>query len=99
MPDTASATTTRPARKRAPAKSVNKTATPAKAATPKAVEAPVKTAETPDGKTKIQFDMTALDPSKSYAKFTPPDGSGCVGVLYVPLGVEEVKILLIGPAS
>jgi hypothetical protein len=37
--------------------------------------------------------------TKSYAKFTPPKNSGCVGTLYVPLGTVEVKVLLIGPAD
>jgi hypothetical protein len=37
--------------------------------------------------------------TKSYATFTPPKDSGCVGKLYAPLGTETVKVLLIGPAD
>jgi hypothetical protein len=37
--------------------------------------------------------------TKSYAVFTPPAGSGCVGKFYAPLGTEEVKLLLISAAE
>lgn len=90
------ATTTRPARKRA---------TPAaKAAAPaaKAAAAPAEAksgATTEDGTTRVAFPLTALEPTKRYAKFEPPADSGCVGALYVPLGTTEVRVLLVGPAA
>ena len=34
--------------------------------------------------------------AKSYARFVPPAGTGCVGTLYVPLGTVKVKVLVIG---
>lgn len=84
--------TTRPTRtRRAPAK----TATPAKAATPKAAAPTEAEAE----RERYGFTMDEVGDTKSYAVFTPPRGSGCVGKLYVPLGTVEVKVLLIGPAD
>jgi hypothetical protein len=52
-----------------------------------------------DGLTKIGFTLEKQADTKSYAKFTPPASSGCVGSLYVPLGTLEVKVLLIGPTG
>lgn len=94
--------TTRPARARkaaTPRVAGTKTpaatkATPAKAA-PKAATA----ATEDDERTRIPMVFEAQGDTKSYAVFTPPQGSGVVGKLYVPLGTEEVKVLLIGPAS
>lgn len=84
-------TTTRPARKRAAAK------TPTKTAQSKApVEAPAEMPETTEVQ-KITFALDQLDDTKTYSVFQPPASSGCVGKLYVPKGVTEVKILLIGP--
>ena len=34
--------------------------------------------------------------TKTYRKFSPPKSSGCVGTLYVPLGVTDVKVALVG---
>lgn len=83
--------TTRPARKRTASK-----AAPAKAA-PKATEAPK--AEETVQVDRIQFEMVADGETKTYAKFKPAPGSGCVGNLYVPKGVEIVKVLLIGASE
>lgn len=98
MAETAAAT--RPTRQRAartatakPAKTATKAA-PAKAATPAPERAG---APSEDGRERYGFVCEHPGDTKSYAKFTPPAGSGCVGTLYVPLGVEEVKVLLIGP--
>lgn len=82
-------TRTRPARKRA---------TPA--ATKPAVAAPA--AVEPDEaeeSTRITFAMDRGEETKTYGKFQPPKSSGCVGTLYVPKGVTEVKVLMIGPAT
>lgn len=100
----AEAATTRPARTR-------KTTTPtaatmatktAKAAVAKpattSVAAPAVTV-TDEGMTKIGFTMESAGETKSYAKFTPPASSGCVGNIYAPLGTLEVKVLLIGPSA
>lgn len=46
---------------------------------------------------RVTFAMTQKDDTKGYRKFSPPKSSGCVGTLYVPLGTEEVKVLLVGP--
>jgi hypothetical protein len=93
MAETAAKTTT-PRRGRA---STAKT-TPAKAAAPAKALTPAKEA-TDDGMARFPFVCEANGATKSYAKFTPPANSGCVGTLYVPLGTEEVKVLLIGPAD
>lgn len=47
----------------------------------------------------VVFDCEQLDDTKSYSVFTPPASSGCVGKLYVPHGVTEVKVKLTGPAA
>jgi hypothetical protein len=101
MADTAA--TTRPSRTRRNAKAAEAETTPtkatpakaAKAATPKA--AAVTTGE--DGRTRVPVVLEYVGDTKSYAVFTPPKSSGCVGKFYAPLGTEEVKVLLIGPAE
>jgi hypothetical protein len=84
--------TTRPVRKRA------KAAAATKAAPVKSVAAtPAAAAETGEQRTTV-----ALEPAgetKTYAKFSPPDGSGCVGTFYAPLGTTDVRVLLIAPAA
>ena len=55
----------------------------------------VETAETQS----IKFTMEAQAETKTYAKFTPPADSGCVGQLYVPKGTKVVKVLIEGPAE
>lgn len=79
--------TTRPARER----KSTKTAKQAVAAK----EAPA----SDDGMVRVTFEMNIGDETKTYTKVTPPKDSGCVGTLYVPKGVTQVKILLVGPAS
>lgn len=88
------AETTRPARARkAPAKAATK-ATKA-ASPPVAAGGPV----TEDGLTKIVFALVAEGETKRYAVFSPPADSACVGKLYAPIGTQEVRVQLIGPAS
>lgn len=91
MAETATKTTTTPRRGR-----TTKAATAAKPATAKAA-----TPSTPvdDGTVKIQLELEAAGETKSYAVFVPPAGTGCVGKFYAPLGTEQVKVLLIGPAE
>lgn len=88
MPETA--TTTRPARKR----------TAAKAATPKAAEAPAVEVDSAD----LEKYVVALEPhpdgdTKSYARFVfPASMKGvCVGTIYGPLGTTEAKVQFVGP--
>lgn len=89
-----------------------KTAAPrrtTRAATPKAASKPVEPVETPeeesaapvtkDGLTRVTFVLEEGPETKSYAVFSPPAESGCVGKLYVPKGVTQVKMLLVGPAD
>lgn len=90
MAETATAKTTTPRKPRARAATAATKAAPAKAA-------PAAPAE--EDKMKIQVNLVSAGETKSYAKFTPPPGAGCVGTLYVPLGTEEVKVLIIGPAD
>ena len=89
------ATQTTPAKTTAPRKRAATTtakATPAKAAP--------STADTAtDPVDVVVFDLVQLDDTKSYAVFTAPEGSGCVGKLYVPHGVTLVRVKLEGPAS
>lgn len=97
----AETTSTRPNRSRrtkadtaaAPTKAAPAKAT--KATAPKA--APASTGTDDRVKTPVILEFTGE--TKSYAVFVPPAGSGCVGKFYAPLGTEEVKVLLIGPAS
>lgn len=87
---------TRPARTRTatPAKKAAAKATPAKAAPAKAAEA----VEAEELESYV-VEMEQLDDTKTYSVFTPPVGSGCVGKLYVPHGVTEVKVKLTGPKA
>lgn len=87
--------TTRPARKRTPAKKA------AAAPTPKATTTASTTATVADegGTTRTTFAMNMGDDTKTYRKFTPPADSGCVGTIYVPHGTLEVRVLLVMPAA
>jgi hypothetical protein len=85
-----------------------KTAAPAKRSPRKAApvaatttdEVPETSGATTEGeRTRVAFALVQGDDTKSYAKFTPPADSGCVGTLYVPLGTEEVKVAIFGPAE
>lgn len=87
----AEATTTRPARTR------GTKATPAAAKPATAKAAPVEeTVEVANPK-RVQLDLLVHPdgPTKSYARFVPEDGSGCVGTFYAPLGTTAVKVLVI----
>ena len=89
MPEAATKTATTPRRTRkTPA------AKPAASASKPATAPPAD-----DGMMKIQLELDAAGETKSYAVFTPPAGSGCVGKFYAPLGTEQIKVLLIGPAD
>lgn len=90
-------TTTRPARtRRAPAaKSTTAAkAAPAKAATPKAEEAP----EAVEVE-KYVIELENAGETKTYSKWVPPVGNGCVGTFYAPLGTETVRVQIVGPAG
>lgn len=90
------ATTTTP-RKRTTRTTTAKPAA-AKTAAAKPAEAPAP-AEDADLVRVGPFELDANGETKSYAKFSPPADSGCVGTLYVPLGTEQVRVVLYGPAE
>jgi len=100
MAETAS---TRPSRSRRPKADAVDGAAPTKATPAKAAKAtPAKAAATStgeDGRTRVPVVLEYVGDTKSYAVFTPPKSSGCVGKFYAPLGTEEVKVLLIGPSE
>ena len=85
-------TTTRPARAR-------KTAPPAKKTAP--AKAPVEpTAEATESATeRYVIDCEWVRDTKTYAVFSPPKSSGCVGSFYTPLGTKAVKVAFVGPAA
>lgn len=80
---------------KAAAKPAQKPPTAAKATTKAA--APKATEEAPpaDPREKVLVPFDYAGDTKSYAVFVPPADSGCVGKAYVPLGTEEVRVLLI----
>lgn len=95
MADADAPTTTRPSRAR---KATAKAAAPKAAKTaPKAAAAAPETTE--DGKTRLVVHFEYVADTKSYAKWQPPKSSGCVGAVYVPIGTETVRMLLLGPAD
>lgn len=104
MADTTAPTSTRPSpRRRTTAKSSTAEST---APTTTAKPARTKAAATVDqvvdesGRENYVFELTHQGDTKSYAKFAPPEGSGCVGTLYMPLGTREVRVRMIGgPAA
>jgi len=72
----------KPAAKRtAPAKAAPKKITP----TPTAASAETNA---------VAFALEPLAPTKRWAKFGFPEGSGCVGTVYAPLGTKVVKVRL-----
>jgi hypothetical protein len=83
--------TTRPVRKRAKAAAAK--AAPVKTA----VATPAAAAETGEQRTTVA--LVPAGETKTYAKFSPPDDSGCVGTFYAPLGTTDVRVLLIAPAA
>lgn len=95
MPDTA----TRPTRTRASRAAAAK-ATPAKAApaaAPTKADAPVTGA---DGTVEsFVVALEAAGETKSYSVWTPPQGSGCVGKFYAPLGATAVKVAIKGASA
>lgn len=42
----------------------------------------------------VAFALEPAGSTKTYAKFTFPEGSGCVGTVYAPLGTKTVKVRL-----
>lgn len=86
-----------------PATATAKTAQKAAPATKTATKAPAaaKVEEAPPvdlrAKTLVAFDYAG--DTKNFAKFSPPEDSGCAGTVYVPLGTEEVRVLLISGAE
>jgi len=89
-------TATRPTRTRAARTAATK-ATPAKAAPAKA-ESVKATAETDANGTvnRIVLKLEHAGDTKTYSKWTPPAGCGCVGTFYAPLGTQSVRIAISG---
>lgn len=81
--------TARPARTRSTTRATK--ATPAKAAT----EAKAATTETPEVEAYV-VDLEHIGDTARYAKFSPPEGQGCVGTLYFPLGTKAAKVKFSG---
>ena len=89
--------TTVPARTRA-----SRAKAPAKPAATTPAAAPVDDTDAAELQKVGPFELPALDPSKSYAKFdlsVDVDGNatGCVGTVYAPLGTTSVKVVYYGP--
>lgn len=82
--------TARPARTRA-ARATK--ATPAKAAPAKTEVA--ETEATAEVEAYV-FDLEQIEDTKSYSRWVPPKGSGCVGTFYAPLGTKAVKVKFSG---
>ena len=80
-------TTTRPVRVRK--------AAPAKA-TPTAKAAEPETAQTDGNVERLVISLVHAGDTKQYSKWTPPEGTGCVGTLYAPLGATDVKVAIKG---
>lgn len=93
-------TETRPARARKAAPKKADPATPAaapvEAATPKPEEA--KRTPVADPSRSIVLDLVPDGDTKNFAKFTYPEGCGCVGTIYAPLGTEQARLLLVAGA-
>lgn len=71
--------------------------TTARKSAPRKATAPVVTKTVgDDNRERYQFEMVHAGDTKTYAKFAPPMGSGCVGTVYAPLGTRAVKVLMIG---
>lgn len=70
------------------------TAAPARKAAPRKA-APKKTAPATAAEVSATgYVLEAAGVTKKYAKFTFPEGSGCVGTVYAPLGTKTVKVRL-----
>lgn len=100
-PDRAGKTTATPAAKTAtksagkPAESAPEAPAKPKASVTKVEGSPVAIVRVEgEGGERYVFDLEWKDNTKTYAKFVPPPGSGCVGTLYVPLGTGRVRISL-----
>lgn len=85
-------TATRPARSRAARATKAAPATP----TPKAE---VTTDSATGTVNRVVLTLEHAGDTKNYAKFAVPEGAGCVGSLYVPLGTKSVKVAISGDAE
>lgn len=87
------ATETRPAKKR------GKTTDEAPKAKAKVVK-PIKSEDVEEagsnGTTvdKLKIELEHVNTTTRYEKFSPPEGSGCVGQFYAPPGAKTVKVLI-----
>lgn len=95
----AEATATRPTRTRAARPAAAKAA-PAKAAKPAVAAAMEEATKATDGNVeRLVIELEYQGDTKSYAVFTPPAGSGCVGKFYAPLGTAQVRVAMKGASE
>lgn len=89
-------TTTRPARgarrtsKAAPAKAV------AAKVAPVAEEAETTAVDAAGNVNRLVIALVPVGDTKTYSRWAPPEGSGCVGTFYAPLGATEVRVAIKG---
>lgn len=94
-PSATPAKTTRPRASRGTAPTKAAAAKAAQAAAAPAVTAEAEAAEaTTPTRTVVVLDHVGA--TKSFEKFQAPEGSGCAGNFYAPLGTTEVKVAIIG---
>lgn len=55
------------------------------------------TAEAPATANRVVLALEPAGTTKSYSKWQAPEGSGCAGNFYAPLGVTEVKVAYTKP--
>lgn len=91
MPTTATTKTGAPRARSSAAKGTRVTSKTTAAAKPAATEA-----EAPATVDKFTVELSKIGETKQYGKFVFPEGSGCVGTVYAPLGAKTVKVLVVG---
>lgn len=67
-------------------------ATTTKTAPAKRAAKPAAVAAAPESGEVITLALEQMPDTKTYAVFSAPEGSGCVGKLYVPKGTKVVKV-------
>ena len=85
------------------AETAQKTGTPRRGQRRAASAAAAKTttenpAPVDDEVTRIAVEFEKVGETKNYSKWCPPEGVGCTGSLYAPLGATAVTVEVSGPA-
>lgn len=47
----------------------------------------------------IELEPHPAGDTKQYSRWVPPEGTGCVGTFYAPLGATAVTVTVSGPAE